>query len=407
MTRLAPSLLLCAAVTLGAALAHAEPYPRVACYAALRSNGAPLVRADGTLDSLLCKRLARYPVITLDLNAVLARPDIALTLRRYNPRIRILGYALLTHWWLPADFVPRADDSSFNADWHRALVATGGFLPDPVPGYEVDWAAPAVADTLTSLLSRAAASRLFNGFFGDYMAPTVAWGGIGTPYTDSLRVVHMRALAWKLREAGGCDFVVVGNGHGAERLALDGTFCEGFPTPLTTFEQAQDWARRYDAPWNWLQGGTGSNHHDYRKARYVAGVSCLWGVIASFGPDRDISVEPPYHGWWFDEYAVTPVNGAWGGIADTTGRHVGWLGEAAGPAYQTPEGAYRRDFAHGLVLVNPADTAVVVNLIAPRWRRIRGRLDPVTNHGRQERLQRVPGRDAVFMLHVPKPKAGR
>jgi hypothetical protein len=34
-------LLLCATATLGAALAHAEPYPRVACYAALRSNGAP------------------------------------------------------------------------------------------------------------------------------------------------------------------------------------------------------------------------------------------------------------------------------------------------------------------------------------------------------------------------------
>jgi hypothetical protein len=388
------------------AIVLALGFPRVASYAALRSNGAPLVRADGSLDSLLCKRLARYPVITLDLNAVLARPDIVLTLRRYNPRIRILGYALLTHWWLPDSFVPRADDTGFNADWHRAIQATGGFLPDPVPGYEVDWANPAVADTLTKLLCRAAASRLFNGFFGDYMAPTVSWGGIGTPLTDSLRVVHMRALAWRLREAGGCDFIVVGNGFGAERLALDGSFAEGFPTPLLTFEQARDWAGRHHAPWNWLQAGTGSTggSNDSARARYALGVSCLWSTMASFGPDRDLSVQPPYHGWWFDEYSVTPVNGAWGGVSDTTGTHVGWLGEATGPAYQVGVGVYRRDFDLGAVLVNPTDTAVVVDMIAPRWRRIRGRLDPATNNGRQERWQRVPARDAVFMLHVPKPK---
>jgi hypothetical protein len=381
-----------------AASAHAEPYPRVASYAKIRSGGYPLVRADGRLDSVLCRKLARHSIVTLHVSPVLERPDAALLLRHYNPKIRILGYQLLTSWWLKAGHAADPNDRRFFADWHRALQATGGFLPNVPDEYVVDWSQRDVADTLTTLLRRAASSRLFDGFFFDYCSPAIAWTRITTPEQDAVRVAHMRTLAWRSRDAGGCGFVVVGNGTGAELLSLDGTMREGYYNGLTTFGDLAAWQA---APLNWLKTEgwwAGAYSLDAcRRVRLALGSACVVGAFGSFG-DGDPSPTDPYHAWWYDEYAVTPVNGAWGGITDTAGRWVGWLGEAVAPAVTLASGVVRRDFPNGLVLVNPTSAAVTVDLIYPAWRRIRGRRDPWTNNGRADRYQTIPARDALFMV---------
>jgi len=89
------------AVLLAAALlapGH-DIYPRVGMYSAMRGNGVPFLRADGSLDSAVCREQARWDVVVLDAAAPKQRPDIVRTLRAYNPRITLLGYVMGAVYW--------------------------------------------------------------------------------------------------------------------------------------------------------------------------------------------------------------------------------------------------------------------------------------------------------------------
>jgi hypothetical protein len=383
------------ALLLAASLAHAQPHPRIASSSHSRSWGAPLVRADGSLDSGLVRSLARHGEVTLPVAAIMARPDIALAIYLANPKCRILGGHLVTHWWLKPTDTPHPNDRGWDAEWQRTLIAFNAWAPGLPGGYEVDWSRRDVADTLTKLLVRAASSRIFDGMFLDYCSPMQEW--FGQP-GDSARAANMERMVQAVRKAGGCDFWLLGNGVGAERLSVDATVREGFPSALTSFAQALT-----QNPGDWLKsegGWSGPYTRDaMRAARFVAGTACLTGAWSSFSPDRDLTVSPSYMGWWYDEHAVTPVYGATGGVSDTTGRWVGWLGEPAGHATQSGP-VWRRDFSRGAVLVNPSGVPYTVDMGSTRWRRIRGLRDPYTNNGQQGRYQVVMPRDAVFLVGV-------
>jgi len=389
--------LLCWLGLLLATTAHG--YPRVASYANFRSDGWPVI-VNGRVDTVTARRIARFPLVTVDLNTALLHPEVPSTLRWFNPACRPIGYHLVTHWWLGPTFTPRPGDESFNALWHRAIVAADGFISGAPSGYEVDWSDSAMADTLAGLVARGLRASGLDGMFLDYLEPNVAWAGIGTAATDSLRLAHMRGLVWRTRDALGCGLPVYGNTY-EDTLPLDGVMREGFPDRLTSFQQAMDLK-----PGDWLKGewyADWRTRDACRAARFVTGTACLTGAWAAFGTDRSPSLEGT---WWYDEWSVTPVRGAWGGLSDTTGAYTDWLGEPAAPAYRFG-GVWRRDFEHGLVLVNETDAPVTVDLIAPRWRRIKGKLDPWTNNGRQERYVTVGARDALFLLSVPTERGER
>jgi hypothetical protein len=58
---------------------------------------------------------------------------------------------------------------------------------------------------------------------------------------------------------------------------------------------------------------------------------------------------------------------------------------------------YRRDFEHGIVLVNPTATPLTV-VLNQSYRRILGNVDRVTNDGTQNTQATVPPQDALFLL---------
>lgn len=58
---------------------------------------------------------------------------------------------------------------------------------------------------------------------------------------------------------------------------------------------------------------------------------------------------------------------------------------------------YRRDFANGIVLVNPSDTPLQVPLTGS-WKRIRGLVDPTTNDGATVTSVTVNPSDALFLI---------
>jgi hypothetical protein len=369
-------------------------FPRLNCYAVNRGSGAPYVLPDGSLDEVLLADLARFDTVTLNLTPWFSlgdscRTDALLQLRARDPRIRILAYSLLTHWYLPATFWPATLDHTFAADWQRAIVATKGFIPSAPVGYEVDWSKRDTADALTKLLCAAASSRLFDGFFGDFMSPTLDWVAQTpdfTPEKDKLRLANMTRLCRRLREAGGPGFLVLANGVGADRLPVDGLMREGFPVPFTTFEQARETFEESARPHDWLQAGWFSDPYSaegMREARFALGTACLFGSALSFGPDHDLTYR--YAGWWQDEWSI---NG-----------RTGWLGEprhAAG----TIGRLWCRDFMDGVVLVNPGTEPTEARFNPNRYCHLTGERNPELNDGAYVTVETVPPQDARFLWRV-------
>ena len=314
-------------------MTHPAPgFPRVAAYSSIRGNGAPLVSADGTLDMARCEGLARYPLVTLDVNGVLNRPDIVPALRRFNPEIRVAGYLLMTHWYLPATFAPAASDVSFNAVWHRAIARTSGFVPDAPGGYEVAWHQEFTADALADLVVyHAASSRLFDSLFMVYCSPRLDWVSATHPAftaeNDVLRLKHFRKLVQRLRAARGRDFSLYGNGTGADLIGLDGTMREGFVGVLTSAGQAMT-----QAPGDWLKSEGGA---DAGLARYTLATACMTGAYAAPGGNRTWA-EVHESRLWQPEYSLR-------------------LGEPTGPPVKLAGSEWWvRGFERGTVSVNHA-----------------------------------------------------
>lgn len=387
-------------------------YPKLAGYFGHRYGGSPLITATGSLDEPLIKKLARFPLMTLEIAPWFSiegygRTDAIQLIRRTNPGAKVLKYQLGTHWHLPPTFIPATTDQSWPATWHRGIQRTNGWLYGSngqlIPGYEVDWSKRETADSQTDLLCAAAASRIFNGLFLDYWTWQLGTAGgaidpAKAPAMDNARRVNMRRAVLRIREAGGPGYVVLGNGVG-EQPWLDGEFREGFPAPLNSFEQVRTWREERRLPEDWIQAGTGitdsTTADAMRAARFALGTACLLGTHCSFGPDRNSAITPYYGTWWFDEYSVNQS-----GTADTTGASTGWLGDPTATGAQIMPGVWRRDFDGGTVLVNSGVGATVDLGADSRLKRIRGVLDPVTNTGVQERSPTVRARDALFLVRA-------
>jgi hypothetical protein len=357
-----------------------SPFPRLCAYSGVRSSGEPLV-LDGKLSAANCAALARYGLVTVDVNSMLLHPEIRAGLKAASPNVRIAGYWLARHWWLAKDFVPQANDKSMNAEIQRMLLRTDGFLPNPVLGYEVAWEKKAVADGYTEIVVSAFTSGLFDDAFIDYCAPEIDWTGYppSTPETDAAAVANFKILVQRLHATGGKDFRVFGNGTGASKLSCEGTMVEGFPGTVGPWSKALN-----QLPGDWLKSECRNGQPgDARLARVTLGTACLTGAFATHGTSH--YTEKPYDcTWWFPEYAVTPT-----GIADPTGQYVGWLGEAKGTAVDGGNGLWSRNFDNGVVIVNTTKGAIVKDLLMPVYKRIGSSV--------AERYFTVGAEDALFL----------
>jgi len=368
----------CTEVT--AANARDGGYPRVGAYVGVRSGGAPLVKADGTIDSAVCRQFARFPQVALDMNALLISPNIVPTLVSYRPEIEVAGYHLTTHWHLPATFPVQSGDKSFDAYWHKTLQATNGFIAGAPMGYEVDWAQADVSQELTELLVWGLQRLRVKAYFGDYFSPMVAWAGVGNEWNDEVRVRNMTQTVRAIRKGTIPGFRAYGNGTGADRCGMDGTLVEGFPNALATGSFANA-LRQKDGDWLKSEGTLA----DKRAMRFALGTACLTGATLTYGAQEVAPGGQPWPGtWWFEEWSVGP-----GGKADPTGTYVGWLGEPLGAWVKLASGLYVRYFEHGLVLVNPTMSLIPLQITAPRWMRI-GSSTPET-------MVSIPAQDALFL----------
>jgi hypothetical protein len=191
-----------------------------------------------------------------------------------------------------------------------------------------------------------------------------------------LRALHPKAL-------------LVGNtdndlGNAEWRDQLDGGFLEGLMGERWSMETWAGWdamMQRYRAVLRHTRQPkiVGFNVHgnpaDLRFFRY-AYASCLLedGYFSFTDKARGHSSVP-----WFDEYE------------HRLGRAL-----APPPAAAWRDGVWRRDFEHGVVLVNPANTAKTVAL-EPGLRRLAGRQAPAVNDGGAASSLRLPAKDGVVL----------
>jgi hypothetical protein len=335
-------------------LAQAAPYPRLASYHGGSSGGAPFVKADGTLDDALIKLTARYPIVTLNPNACLLRPDMPARFRYHNPKIKLLLYHQLTNWHLDSTFVLNPSDTTFYAEQQRTLNWAHAWVPGApaYAGFPIDWKQQDGADSLIKLWVKVTRRVKPDGWFFDYFNPVSA-GAYGiSDDDDHNRLYHTRRLVDALHAEG---VTVYGNGPGTlgqDRCGLDGGMNEGFPNGLTPFATAIK-----QNPGYWLKSesavGTSGNA---TVARYTLGVACLTGAFSEHG-NSHYTGAPEAGTWWFPEYSVTP-----NGQADPTGSFTSWLGEAIGPPSHISSAIWRRHFVKGCVVVNTGGTTQTVQL---------------------------------------------
>jgi len=362
-----------------ASIAHAQPYPRIGAYIGVRTPCQPLARPDGSVDSAMCQKLARWPRVVVDVSQLLMQPNVAPTLRHYRPDIEIIPYFLTTHWYLPDTFVTQPWDKTFAAYWHNNLKATGGIENSWPKGLQVNIARKATADSMASLAVWGARRLGASSWFADYWWPEVKTMGIGSnELNDQVRIANLRAWASKMRRELGPGFRIYGNGPGAEKTGLDGTMIEGFPGTLAPFSKAitqkdGDWLKSEHTPGSW---------GDPRLVRFMLGTACMTGATVTYGLQE---VTTPYQAeLWFPEYAVDPQ-----GRPDPTGKYVGWLGQPLGVWVRLASGLYVRFFEHGVVLLNPTGALITHDFVYARWKAI-GSTVPV-------RVVSVPGTDALFL----------
>ena len=429
-------------------------YPHAADYSWMKGNGAPFIRADGSLDSALVRRQAWSDYVIWDASPVLRFPQLASCLRYYNPRVTLLGYVVpglvWNDWW--------ATDAA-HALW-QAVFWSDGILAcrteRPCRFCNADLGNPrtalAMADTI---LERVVKPGIFDGLLLDVWCAqmhgaiagedTVDLGGMGyqdaRDWNEAWRAGHW-LMAARIRmgadelasgkaaagdvsshvRSGGAvlldtraprnttlpnaqaktaPFLLIGNcGAGGERDLLSGWMRENFP-----FQNGGTWAANMLGDPMYGPGYL-SDDSLYQSPALSWLVSEPSGSASETarrfrfglgsaslgGSSRGIGV----FSWCRCEW--TPRVFRWcpelsvtpAGQATNDDRCKGWLGEPRGPWRVTDRGLYVRDFDFGMILLNPT----------ARWLSYYGTETLRRISGAWGSAFSVPPNDALFLVRT-------
>ncbi len=156
---------------------------------------------------------------------------------------------------------------------------------------------------------------------------------------------------------------------------------------------------------------------DYDHLRYVLSSSLMFDGYFTCTNEPGFLTNPypslPYTAnWWYDEYSVNLSTGAAVQSLDAKG----YLGVPVTEAYNANDPtelltvllvdndskamqlAWRRDFEHGIVLVNPSDVSKTIELNST-FRKIQGMYDPQFNDGSEVTKITLPPKGGVILLN--------
>jgi len=362
----------------------------------------------GTLptDEASINTLARFDLLILSPEQALTRRSVIDKIKKLNPSIILLAY-------VPAQ--------SYNDDWEKYPANTlyknfslpqqcwfkssaGKVLDNSWPGLFFTTIAPECTDYLVNFVrDNILSTGVWDGVFYDMVFDNISWlnnGDIdlnfdGVPddkkWADAEWQARTVYLLKHSRELSIKYILINGSSVSDFQPLVNGRMYENFPTP---WEAGGSWSgimtgmtrniAKNQGPKMYVVNANTNNtgkQNDYRAMRFGLGSSLMLdNVYFSF----DYGDKDHNQVWWYDEYDVG-------------------LGVAGGQAQALSGGAqfnndvWRRDYEHGVVIVNPTNQAQAVDL-GGEFERINGTQDKTVNNGLIVDKVNLNAKDAIIML---------
>lgn len=324
---------------------------RSAIYAAITGDGQTLINDDSAT-----RAISRWSEIILDAAPLLEFPGIAQTIRGYNPHAKIIGYQTMFVWNNPGG------PALWQELWNAVSSLPHGLLYKPDGSYwisNVNLADEATEITFGSVLAKHLGAN-FDEIFLDVLVPNLTAGQTDIDY-DRAGFASMdqfaaawnsgvRALLTRLRSY----LPTIGNYGPQGPPEANGWMVTEDLDGLGYDKAKQYLTQPYSQPTScWAvslpRGGGKDAPENTRRARWGYCLALLYDARHSFMRGENEQEHPGWKrehlDWWYPEYGVD-------------------LGNATGPSYYEPSvyshSIVRRDFEHGVVLLNTADHAVSV-----------------------------------------------
>jgi len=356
--------------------------------------------------------LAKFDMVTLPAELQIEEPQVFQELRKRNPKIILLAYfptkSYITGW---GDALHLSEKSGINQNWY--LKDANGNVLSVWPGTQAlsiasGWNSYAPQFVHDRILS----TGLWDGVFYDEVSDTISWLNNGNVDLNGDRAADAGAAAdaaWKagmitlLAKARSLDpgkiFVINGTSTPEFQQYINGRMFETFPSP---WEANGDWyelMRRYIAneplisqPEAFIinsNTGNGGNQGDYSQMRFGLTSALLGNAFYSF----DYGDEDHGQLWRYDEYGVAlgkPTGSPELATKPTTQAN-------AADGYRFVAGVWQRDYANGVVFVNPTSTAQTVSFDS-EYEKIHGTQDPSVNDGSIVSTVTIAPKDGLIML---------
>lgn len=360
------------------------------------------------------RELAKWDVVILQMLAQQNSPEQIKLMRRLNPDIVILAYVAsqefpvsnYLNWDRRSDGLLRRlyngisdemwlrdQDGDHVVYWQGNWMLNATDYPS-ASGYRwTDYLSDFMADNVLS-------SGLWDGIFYDNVWVDVAWvnGGAidanrdgGNDAKSSLNTawsVGMSKLFQLTREKAGRQIYIIGNGDKGYYGDINGIYFENYTTnPYLSWEDKmrlyRDSIGKSVQPTFAILGNTSpgaSPKTDFQRVRYGLASALLENGYYAYDAGSASHAER----WWYDEYDVN--------LGEPTGGVV-----SLGNQTTYVKDVWRRDYEHGLALVNSTAETKEVDL-GGEFEKLIGHQDATTNNGGIVSQVTLAAKDGLLML---------
>ena len=360
--------------------------------------------------------LARFDLLTLDMEVQTNSPEQIAKIRQLNPQIIILAYlnsveiiddihnyrgaemrnalarGLSDSWWLRDSQGNKISNWPFTSMLNLTDYAAANAQGQRFNDYLADF-----------VINNIKASGLWDGIFFDNAWGDVAWvNGGNIDANNDGRADEINALnqAWqagfmktlsKTRELAGPEFIIVGNGtvyQGYQKI-INGMMFEGFPAP---WESGGTWTGSMKTylgleqsnlhPQTSIINSYSGNYNDYAFFRFTFGSALMGNGFYTF----NYGTEDYSHSNWYDEYGFflgTPQSGPYNLLE--------------GKSAELKPGLWRRDFQSGSVIINSTNQDQIYVFSKEEVEKIRGTQDPKVNDGSKITYIKLAPQDGIFI----------
>ncbi|MDO8599193.1 MAG: putative glycoside hydrolase, partial [bacterium] len=358
--------------------------------------------------------LAQWDVVILDMEVAQNTPETFALLRSLNPQGKILAYVTAQEIRRDAAVHPQAPlrrrlGSRVQDSWYLKST-TGEYVSWWPQTWLLDVTDRGWTDTLAGFVAESIASdSRWDGVYYDNLWGSISWFDRGlidldgdgriedAPARDAAWVAGMRSLLTATRRQVRSGFLITGNGSEIYAELTNGLLLEHFPKT-----SAGDWSESMRAYFRVLERAAqpaitilNSNtqntgqQSDFRNVRFGLTSALLGGGYYSF----DFGDTDHAQRWWYDEYEAFLGNP----------QGAAYRMEGNGGAFRRADvgdfspGVYRREFAHGIVIVNATNVEQRLTF-DEEFERVHGTQDPKTNDGSIISEITLPALDGAILL---------